>query len=381
MIYGRLVWEAGFAKKAKEARRRILYAGSVLKHALLVGTFAMGCLIGSHCLAQTQPDEIPLGAMLGDKREFKQWTFNFSKRFTSLINTKVDVLPIRSRELKEEVVDGVRLITIAFEYSEGSPLHGKTAGGVLALPPSLDGTKPLVIAIHGHEHSPWGEYPAGLFTQKGWPFTLVKQGYIVWAPVSMYHDEIKDAAKAHGYIPLWTRIISEGINHVAPRFFSKWPHSGYAALGVSSGGHQAFTLMALRSDIKAGVFAGADQSLQFLRNEFRIENHPDCWDIPSIASYTAIWALIAPRPIQFQLGKHDPFFPSREPLPPQDSWFKGTSRDVHSDETGGQILILRSIWRLMGSKEVDYYIHEGQHEMDARAAVQFLNRTTSLKRN
>jgi dienelactone hydrolase len=353
----------------------------MLKNSCLVIVSVFWCLIAGNLNALAQPEEIPLGAILGDKNQLTEWRSKFEKRLASLVNTKENVSPIRSRILKEETIDEIRLMTIAFEYSEGSVLYGKTAGGILAVPGSTDRAKPLLIAIHGHEHAPWGQFPLGLFEKKSWPYSLAKAGYIVWAPVSMYHDEIKEAAAVYGYIPLWTQIISKGIDHAAIRFFSKLPHSGYAVLGLSSGGHQAFTLMALRQDIKAGVFAGADQPLQFLRTEYRIENHPNCWDIPGIASYTSILAMIAPRPIQFQLGKNDPFYPSGEPFPPQGSWFKGTSRDIYSDEVGGQILILRSIWHLMGGREVKYFIHNGGHEMDAREAVSFLNQAAINKRN
>jgi dienelactone hydrolase len=332
------------------------------------------CLFcGGECLAAAIKDEIPLEAILGNKRQFELWSAGFREKLAAMVNATPGLTPASSSTLNTDLVDGIRITTVAFEYPAASILHGKPGGGVLAVPAVIDPKRPLIIAVHGHEHSPWGNYPVTLFTERSWPYEVAKHGYVVWAPVSMYHEEISAAAATDGYIPVWTQIVSEGLDYAASSVFSKFPHSGYAILGLSSGGHIAFTLMALRPDIKAGVFAGADQDLQFLRSEYRIRNHPNCWDIPSIASYTSIQALIAPRPVQFQIGRRDPFYPDGKPFAPDGASFSGTTRDVLSDESAGHILILRSIWRLMGAPEVSYDVHPGGHEMDTRAALQFLS--------
>jgi hypothetical protein len=326
-------------------------------------------------IAATPGDQVPLAAMLGDKRQFQTWSSQFRNKLVALVNATPNLSPVGNSEVNKRIVDGVRVTTLKFEYPAHSILYGRPGGGVLAVPTVIDPEKPIVVAIHGHEHSPWGDYPTALLTDGHWPYAMVKRGYIVWSPVSMYHEEILNAARSVGYIPVWTQIISEGLDYASSRQFAALPHSGYAVLGLSSGGHIAFTLMAVRPDIRAGVFAGADQELQFLRDTYRVKNHPDCWDIPAIASYTTIQALIAPRPIQFQIGQRDPFFPDGKPLAPNGASFSGTPRGVLSDEAAGHILILRSIWRLMGGPEVAYDIHAGGHELDSRAALEFLTRT------
>lgn len=55
--------------------------------------------------------------------------------------------------------------------------------------------------------------------------------------------------------------------------------------------------------------------------------HHECWDIPGINSYVEIQALIAPRPIQFQLGRQDDFYPNSKPLEPKGDWFQGAERN------------------------------------------------------
>ena len=62
----------------------------------------------SNCNAWAQLEESPLGAILGDKNQFKEWKFKFEKRLASLGNTKENVSPIRSRILKEETINEIR---------------------------------------------------------------------------------------------------------------------------------------------------------------------------------------------------------------------------------------------------------------------------------
>lgn len=250
---------------------------------------------------------------------------------------------------------------------------------MLALPKIIDKNLPIVIAIHGHELSPWGQYPTGLFKKK-WAWDFVKKGYVVWAPVSMYHEEIKTIADSKGYLASWVKIVSSGIDY-GQNFIWKKPRAGYAAIGLSSGGTIGFSLMAYRSDVLIGVFAGADPDLDFLRREYRIKNHPNCWDVKDISSYTTIQSLIAPRPVQFQLGEKDPFFPDRTPFQKQGDWFLGTSRDVLSTEVGGNALILESIYKMFNKSEnFSYLIHKAGHELDTDAALLFLRRNRGLRK-
>jgi hypothetical protein len=186
----------------------------------------------------------------------------------------------------------------------------------------------------------------------------------------MYHQEIEHLARTRGYALAWVKIISDGLDVTQRDQLRGIAHDGYAVVGLSAGGLTAYALMAYRSDIHAGVFAGALQPLDFLRQEYRVKDHPNCWDIPGILSYTTIQALIAPRPIQFQMGKKDPFWPSGNPLS-KSPGFDGTSRGVMSDEFGGHLLILDRIWRMLGG-EVLRYLHEGGHEVDVVAAIRFL---------
>lgn len=346
-----------------------------MKLGLLLFILLLLVPLTSNAQVKTPLEGIPLQAIL-DGKDLTSWRQSFSRTYHSLVSdSEFDFRPVRSRLHRERTADGITLVTIEFDHAKSSLLYAKSAGGVLAIPPRLSKRKPILIAIHGHESGPYGKQPIDLFKNNNWPLLLARAGYIVWAPNSMYHDGFDKAARAHGYIPLWTKIVSQGLNYMEGEYFSSLPHAGYAVLGLSSGGHIAFSLMAFRSDIKVGVFAGADQSLNFLREEYRIKGHPDCWDIPGIASYTAIWSLIAPRPIQFQMGIRDEWFPDGKPFAPALPAFKGTHRDVTTDEVAGQFFILKEVWRRYGqSKDLAYLIHDGGHEMDVPAALKFLRK-------
>jgi hypothetical protein len=318
--------------------------------------------------------EIPLDALLGNKKVFFEWRSSFQKWYQEQIDSITGFVPSGHEVLKNEAFKGLTLLTVQFNYPAGSPLAGKSGGGVLAIPDKVERGRPLILAIHGHEHSPWGKHPIDLFKNEKWPFKLTKRGYVVWAPISMYHDEIKTVAEKIGYPFTWVKIVSDGINYGQSNLWTKLA-SSYVVAGLSSGGQIAYTLMAYRPDIRQGIFAGADQDLDFLRREYRIKGHPNCWDIVGINSYTAVQALLAPRPIQFQSGRKDPFFPSGKPMERQGDWFSGTSRAQFSTEPGGNALVIRSIYEIYNNRNnFSFFIHDGGHEINVDAALKFIQR-------
>jgi hypothetical protein len=326
-------------------------------------------------LAETRA-EVPLEAILGNREAFGHWVASFRQAYRSAIDGIDGLRPVGAEVLGSRRIAEGLLVTVGLRYSPESPLLGRTAGGVLAIPDSIDQTRPLAIALHGHEHGQWGSHPDGLFAEGQWPAALVNHGYVVWAPVSMRHSDIGPLARAHGFTSVWVKEISDGLDAVLRADIVSVPKSGMVVLGVSAGGVTGFSLMAYRDDIQAGVFAGAQAPLGFLRDEYRIKGHPDCWEMPMITSYTAVQALIAPRRVQFQLGRHDPFFPDGEAFAPQGDWFPGTPRDVTTDEIGGQLLVLKSLWALEGGEgRVSQHLHDGGHEMDIDAALAFLGST------
>lgn len=317
--------------------------------------------------------EIPIEALLGSKKALLEWKSPFQKWYQHEIDSITGFSPLSHTELKQERFKGLTLSTVQFVYPPESPLFGKPGGGVLVIPEKIDKKRPIIVAIHGHETSPWGQHPINLFKGQQWPFEMAKAGYVVWAPVSMYHEEIKTVAEGKGYPLTWVKIISDGIDYGQRHLWNAQAGTGYVVAGLSAGGQISYSLMAFRSDIQLGIFAGAEQDINFLRREYRINGHPNCWEIKDIESFTAIQALLAPRPVQFQSGKQDPFHPNGKPLKKEGDWFPGTSRAQFSTEVGGNALALRSLYEIYNKRNnFSFLIHAGGHEMRTDAALRFI---------
>jgi len=325
-------------------------------------------------LASAGGHEIPFEALFGSKEAFLNWKDTFQKWYADRIDAIPKLAPSSYTILGKEQFNGLTLITIAFTFPPDSPLHNKPAGGILAIPDKAIKNIP-VIAVHGHEERHWGQYPLDLFKEQKWPFELARSGYVVWAPVSMYHTEIADFGETFGYPLVWVKIISEGMNYLINKEILHTPEKTWIVSGLSSGAQTGYALMAYRSDIKYGIFAGAEQNLDFLRREYRIKGHPNCWEIEGINSFSTVMALIAPRPMQFQTGRNDPFFPHGRALERQGDYFSGTSRGQYSTEIGGDFLAVRSIYAMFNKKNYfSVMIHDGGHEFNVKEALAFINK-------
>ena len=124
-------------------------------------------------------------------------------------------------------------------------------------------------------------------------------------------------------------------------------------------------------EIEVGVFSGILTPLDYKRENYRIKNHSNNWDIRFLYSFVPLYALIAPRPIQFQMGRNDAWFPKTTPALPKGNWFPGTPRGVSSEEMVGEYLLLKNIWGKY-NKSISLSIHDGGHEVDYLGAERFI---------
>ena len=314
--------------------------------------------------------DIPLDVIMGDGAVFENWQQIFKKQYVEMVRASWPWTPALKDTQAIEGGKGYKAFKVNVPYPKDCPLSGVDSGGILAVPDMIDPSKPIVIAIHGHERPTQGKFPLDMLDEGQWARILVDNGYIVFCPVSMHHEKIKKYGQENGYPLVWTKITSDYMDCLQSEW-DKFPHRGLAAVGLSSGGQIASFLMAYRDDISKGFFAGSLQPLEFLRTEYRIKDHPNCWDVPRFASYDVVYALLPPGSVCFYFGKKDPFYPNLERFP-QYPWFSGTKRDVTSDEFYGSFLLLRELFSKRGGS-ITLLLHDGGHEISGQAAADFLS--------
>jgi dienelactone hydrolase len=247
---------------------------------------------------------------------------------------------------------------------------GPTIQTLLAVPHTVDPGKPIIVAIHGHEVSPWGTAPYALF-DNDWAEKWAQAGYVVWAPSHLWYQALSPFYPAHDYYTVWVRMLERLFDATRMHLPA---HSGYIATGHSAGGTSATMLMALRPEFRAGVFGGSFVPLDYLRENYRLSNHPNNWDVRGILSYMPIYALAAPRPVQWQLGKQDPFYPRGTRQPASGCCYPGTPRPVDVTQTFGELFVAQRIWGMLGGPAPELQLHEGGHVYDFTRALSFVGR-------
>lgn len=264
----------------------------------------------------------------------------------------------------------------ACEYRSGYSLQridhpfpsGPTIQTLLAVPQTVDPSKPVIVAIHGHEISPWETAPYALFNGD-WAEKWAQAGYVVWAPSHLWYQTLSMYYPAHDYHVVWTRMLERLFDATLPHLPA---HSGFISTGHSSGGMSASMLMAVRPEFRAGVFSGSFIPLDFFRENYRIAGHPNNWDVRGILSYMPIYALVAPRPTQWQLGKQDPFYPRNTSQPPSGCCYPGLPRPVDVTQTFGELFVAQRIWSMLGGPPPVLHTHEGGHVYDFAGALAFV---------
>ena len=241
-------------------------------------------------------------------------------------------------------------------------------GSLLAIPDVVDPGKPIIIAIHGHELIERGHTPWTLFASGSWAEVFAQAGYVVWAPSHLWYSEFTQFYDSgHDYHFVWVRMLSRMLDAASINFPA---HAGMVATGLSSGAVSASFLAAYRNDIDTGVFAGSLIGLDFLRENYRYLGHPDNWDVRGFFDYAPIYALIAPRPAQWQMGRQDAFFPRTVPVAGSGP-FPGLPRPVSVQTFLGEWFLLERIWDNMEGQAA-LHIHDGGHIFDPLAAIFFI---------
>jgi hypothetical protein len=184
------------------------------------------------------------------------------------------------------------------------------------------------------------------------------------------HKPFEDKAKTTDYSIIWARLADKALTKIA---ILLPPKRKFVALGNAAGGLTALVLTIMRDDVLALSTNGAFFSLEHTRREYRIFTHPFCHDFRAFFSYTPVYALIVPKPLQIQMGKKDSLGLGGTAVP-KSSWFSGMKRGAIADETLGSFLMLKEIGKKFGVF-VEYDNHPGGHEdVDVDAFIAFVKK-------
>jgi len=251
--------------------------------------------------------------------------------------------PLKPREVGKRKADGFRLTEMEFAATPERRIR------VLVGMPE-DGSRascPAVVCIGGH-----GSKPEDVFNEesiyKGFAATLARAGAVVISPDIAYHD--KDAAfKTLLGQRAWDlmRCVDylSSLDTVGP--------ARVGCAGLSLGGEMALWLGALDTRVAAVSSCG------FLTLMDQMErNHCLCWKeegLRELVDFPDVYALIAPRPLQCQLGEQEP----RDQFPPLLG--RVAFRDVQ-----------RCYTLLRVPARASLHVHPGAHEVDREALVAFL---------
>lgn len=251
--------------------------------------------------------------------------------------------PLKAREVGKRKADGFRLAEVEFAATPerrirvlvGMPETGARSGC------------PAVVCIGGH-----GSRPEDVFDEtsiyKGFAAALARAGAVVIAPDIAYHD--KDAS-FKTLLGQRTWNLMRCVDYLASLDTVDPARIGCA--GLSLGGEMALWLGALDTRVAAVSSCG------FLTLMDQMErNHCLCWKeegLRELVDFPDVYALIAPRPLQCQLGGQEP----RDQFPPL------LGRVAFRD--------IQRCYTLLGVPErVGLHVHPGAHEVDCGALVAFL---------
>ena len=319
--------------------------------------------------------EPPLDILLGSAGDLSAWINNVRPALTAVFGAVPLPAPISVSDGQwQATANGLSLLQVTAEYAPGVVKPGGPTpyvGALIGRPDNLDPSKPLIIALHGHEAPHRGDPPIRLWLDHWWPEALTRAGYIVITPSHLPYAQFSNLYGVHDYHVVWTRFIWLLVQACLATPSGVPPFSGMACAGLSSGGTTGALLMAWRPEITKGVFAGSFLPIEFLRRNYRIAGHPNQWNLRNVYSYLPYYLLLADREVQWQLGKADAFYPDHTAFPSNGGNFAGTDRDVMVTEILGEYLPVRDAAAKLGGR-VELCIHDGGHDFKVPQALTFL---------
>jgi dienelactone hydrolase len=233
---------------------------------------------------------------------------------------------------------------------------------------------PLLVALHGHE-GPWGQADEKAYLEPGHPDCFcgyfADRGWAVLQPATLDHHLQHPGWTLQGE---WTWDAMAAIDYACT--LPEINQGQIAVCGLSTGGHLAMNLLALDDRVQAGV-VGCVLSTWNHYKRFRIPPHCDCGlnqQLPQLLAEQCDWAaLAAPKPVQFHHGQQDASFcPGADPGLLNLEW---NTCVLPAGEYNFMFNEVRRAWRIYSGEEcVVTHIHGGKHEVDNKAAFEWLEK-------
>ncbi len=307
---------------------------------------------------------LPYNLLFGEL-SYSEWLRKEKANLLSVLKIPTKILPKpkwhKTNNFKK---DNIEITTYMLKYPKGII----SDHGFFLARPTLKKIKGLVVAIHGHEEPYRGNLPEKMLDDNHWSTQFIDSGYIVLIPSHVFYESIKQLVnnQAHHYV--WTRFISDSLE-IAVKELNKFIPV-YAA-GVSSGCTTAMLLAIIEERIKAFSGGGCTAPLSFLRQFYRIPNHPNQWDLPEFEDELPVLALGAHKHFQFQIGEKDILFPDGE------EWITSsgetiTQRDILVSELAGIFLASKEIFRKASlGGQIVLTRHQFGHTLDPQKSIDF----------
>ena len=283
----------------------------------------------------------------GSPDEGKAWQDALRSKLNDLMN--IDDLialgeanPLQPALTQEEARDGYTV----YEYRIQST-RARSIPIVLTVPSPLPAQPvPAIVCIHGHGGDRYATYnPESIY--KGCASELARQGYVTIAADVGQHEVYEQGRTLMGE-RLWD--LMRCVDLLASRPEVDKARIGCA--GLSLGGEMAMWLGAMDTRVAATVSCG------YLTTMDQMEvNHCMCWKfdgLRELVDWTDVYSMIAPRPLQCQNGRREPY---------QD-FTPGIARQAIEE--------VRVAYADFGAPDAaSLDIHDGAHEVDLPGLMTF----------
>ena len=216
---------------------------------------------------------------------------------------------------------------------------------VLTVPRNVSEACPAVVAIAGHSGTRHSCYQG-----RGFATLLAEKGYVTVSTRISQHS-VREQERSMMGERLWD--LMRCVDLLASRREVDPGRIGCA--GNSLGGEMAMWLAAMDERIAATMSAGFLTRMDQLE-----ENHCRCWKFPglrTLADFSDIYALTAPRPLMCQNG-----------LQERPTWFTvPLAREALAD--------IKPIYEVLGAPEhLEFLAHEGGHVIEIPSLLAFLGK-------